>query len=231
MTARLAADLLREAVGRPSNRVQFTSLSDITNVRPDGDREIVVELSQRSAFLPEDLELPLAVGPAANRHRPLPAGRKREPSEIVLRTIRTLLRGDAAHRGSRHQSRSGRFATAWASLLRGEVDMVTDVPPDAVEFIENDDVDVISLRPSLSVSRLHSTPGGRHSTRPSSGARSTTRSIGRRSSDRRPARAAEGPRPDRCGRSTGPTTTPCPPYTFDPGTCHVPSGERRLSAR
>ena len=34
--------------------------------------------------------------------------------------------------------------TAWASLLRGEVDMVTDVPPDAVQFIKNDDVDVVS---------------------------------------------------------------------------------------
>ena len=38
----------------------------------------------------------------------------------------------------------GALRTAWTSLLRGEVDMVTDVPPDAVEFIENDDVDVIS---------------------------------------------------------------------------------------
>ena len=35
--------------------------------------------------------------------------------------------------------------TAWTSLLRGEVDMVTDVAPDAVEFIQNDDVQVISF--------------------------------------------------------------------------------------
>jgi peptide/nickel transport system substrate-binding protein len=35
--------------------------------------------------------------------------------------------------------------TAWTSLLRGDVDMVTDVPPDAVEFIRNDQVRVVSF--------------------------------------------------------------------------------------
>src|SRR5205823_2272797 len=35
--------------------------------------------------------------------------------------------------------------TAWTSLLRGDVDMVTDVPPDAVEFIQNDQVRVVSF--------------------------------------------------------------------------------------
>jgi peptide/nickel transport system substrate-binding protein len=33
--------------------------------------------------------------------------------------------------------------TAWTSLLRGDLDMVTDVPQDAVEFISNDAVQVI----------------------------------------------------------------------------------------
>jgi peptide/nickel transport system substrate-binding protein len=33
--------------------------------------------------------------------------------------------------------------TAWTSLLRSEVDMVTDVPPEAVEFISNEDVQVV----------------------------------------------------------------------------------------
>jgi peptide/nickel transport system substrate-binding protein len=35
--------------------------------------------------------------------------------------------------------------TAWTSLLRGELDMVTDVPPDAVEFISNNEVRVVSF--------------------------------------------------------------------------------------
>jgi len=35
--------------------------------------------------------------------------------------------------------------TAWTSLLRGDVDMVTDVPPDAVEFIRNDEIRVVSF--------------------------------------------------------------------------------------
>ena len=32
-----------------------------------------------------------------------------------------------------------------AACLRGEVDMVTDVPPDAVEFVQNDDIEVVSF--------------------------------------------------------------------------------------
>jgi peptide/nickel transport system substrate-binding protein len=43
---------------------------------------------------------------------------------------------------------SDTLRTSWTRLLRGEVDMVTDVPPDAVEFIQNDDIQVISFRRS-----------------------------------------------------------------------------------
>jgi peptide/nickel transport system substrate-binding protein len=39
----------------------------------------------------------------------------------------------------------GQLRTAWAGLLRGELDMVTNVPPDAVQFIRNDEVDVFSF--------------------------------------------------------------------------------------
>ena len=35
--------------------------------------------------------------------------------------------------------------------LRGEVDMVTDVPPEAVEFVQNDDIEVISFAAQLPV--------------------------------------------------------------------------------
>jgi peptide/nickel transport system substrate-binding protein len=36
--------------------------------------------------------------------------------------------------------------TAWTSLLRGELDMVTDVPPEAVEFIRNDQIQVLPFQ-------------------------------------------------------------------------------------
>jgi len=83
LTATLAATILREAVARPSNRAQFTSLSDVRDVRPDGDLQLVFELSRLSSSLPEDLELPLEIGQPSvgtGAYRIL----KREPTEIVL---------------------------------------------------------------------------------------------------------------------------------------------------
>jgi peptide/nickel transport system substrate-binding protein len=142
LTPALAAELVNEAVQRPGNRMLFTALSDITAVRPDGNRAIVFDLAQRSAFLPEDLELPLSHGPeraGTGAYKVV----KREPTEIVLERFEHYYGGLAQI----HQiviKPFGPLRTAWASLLRGEVDMVTDVPPDAVQFIKNDEVDVIS---------------------------------------------------------------------------------------
>ena len=39
----------------------------------------------------------------------------------------------------------GTLRTAWTSLLRGDVDMVTDVPQDAVDFIQNGQIEVVSF--------------------------------------------------------------------------------------
>lgn len=140
--AAVAAELVNDAVQRPSNRAQFTSLSDIAKVQADGDRAIVVDLTQRSAFLPEDLELPLSLGPdrvGTGAYRVV----KREPSEIVMERFEHYY-GGMPQIAQVVIKPFEQLRTAWASLLRGELDMVTDVPPDAVQFIKNDDVDVIS---------------------------------------------------------------------------------------
>jgi peptide/nickel transport system substrate-binding protein len=138
----IAAQLVNDAVRRPGNRAQFTSLSDIANVRADGDRAIVVDLTQRSAFLPEDLEFPLTLGPdslGTGAYRVV----KREPSAIVMERFEHYY-GGMPQIAQVVIKPVEQLRTAWASLLRGEVDMVTDVPPDAVQFIKNDEVDVIS---------------------------------------------------------------------------------------
>jgi peptide/nickel transport system substrate-binding protein len=143
LTASLAADLVRAAVERPSNRVQFTSLSDIASVRADGELEIVVDLIQRSAFLPEDLELPLAVGPQRIGTGPYRVV-KQDPVEIVMNRFNEYY-GGIPHIEQVIIKPFEQLRTAWVGLLRGEVDMVTNVPPDAVEFINNDEVDVFSF--------------------------------------------------------------------------------------
>ena len=143
LTAPLAADLLREAVARPSNQTLYTALRDISSISAEGERDLVVTLSQPSAFLPEDLELPLAVGPERIGTGPYRVV-KREGSEIVMRRFERYYDG-IPHIEQVVVRPFGTMRTAWASLLRREVDMVTHVPPDAIQFLQNEDVDVVTF--------------------------------------------------------------------------------------
>jgi len=143
LTSAVAAEALERAIARPSNRALYPSVADITSIRSYGDLELVLELSQPSAFLPEDLALPLTIG-ADN----LGTG----PFRLVRRDAGglELERFDRYYLGAPHIERivvhpSDTLRTSWTRLLRGEVDMVTDVPPDAVEFIQNEDIQVISF--------------------------------------------------------------------------------------
>ena len=142
LEATIASEALRRAITRPSNLSLYSSLSDITAIRPVGQSQIEIEVSQHSAFLPEDLDLPLGIG--ANGSVGTGPFRivKSEPSEI------TLERFDRYYLGSPGIKRLivrpvDTLRTAWTSLLRGELDMVTDVPHDAAEFVTNDNVEVI----------------------------------------------------------------------------------------
>jgi peptide/nickel transport system substrate-binding protein len=143
LTATLAAQLLEAAIRKPSNRALFTSFGDVRSVRPAGDRQLIVDLSQPSAFLPDDLEVPIERGNPADGTGPYRVV-KRDPNELVLE------RYPHYYLGNPHIARITirpfeTLRTAWTSLLRGEVDMVTDVPPDAVEFIRNEEVRVVSF--------------------------------------------------------------------------------------
>jgi peptide/nickel transport system substrate-binding protein len=146
LTSTIASDALKRATARASNRALYPSVADITSIRPEGDLDLVVELSQPSAFLPEDLALPLTVGEDNRGTGPFRLVR-RDPGGLELE------RFDNYYLGAPQIERivvrpSDTLRTSWTRLLRGEVDMVTDVPPDAVEFIQNDDIQVISFRRS-----------------------------------------------------------------------------------
>lgn len=143
LTSVVAVDAVRRAIARPGNLALYPSLGDITAVRPVGDLQIVIDLSQPSALLPEDLDLPLSVGPQSAGTGPFRVV-KRDASEVLLE------RFDQHYQGKPPIQQIvirpfDTLRTAWASLLRGEVDMVTDVPPEAVEFIRNDEIQVISF--------------------------------------------------------------------------------------
>ena len=143
LTASLAAAIMGAAAAIPSNRAVYTSFADVTSVQSRGDRQLVFELSQPSAFLPDDLEFPLTHGSPAVGTGPYRIVTQ-DNSGVVLD------RFDKYYLGTPNIARVvikpfDALRTAWTSLLRGEVDMVTDVPPDAVEFIRNNDVRVVSF--------------------------------------------------------------------------------------
>ena len=141
LTSSIAASALRAAIAKPANRALYPSLLDVTAIRPINDLQLALDVSRPSAFLPEDLDLPLGIGPQNVGTGPFRVV-SRERSEILLeRNDRYYLAVPPIRRLIIRPFDTLR--TAWTSLLRGQVDMVTDVPYDAVEFISNDQVQVI----------------------------------------------------------------------------------------
>lgn len=144
VTATLAASVLTDLVSQPGNRALFPSLQDVTEIAADGELVVVVRLSRPSAFLVEDLELPLQIGAERSGTGPYRVV-SASPTEIRLERFEQYYLGAPQIRLVTLKSQ-GALRTAWSALLRGEVDMITDVPPDAVQFISGDDVEVVSFR-------------------------------------------------------------------------------------
>lgn len=143
LTAALAVQILRAALQRQSNLVTYTSLRDVTSISADGPLQLVIDLSRPSAFLPEELSLPF-------EHGAMQAGTG--PYRIASRDRNSLVfeRFPAYYLGKAQIERItvrpfDTLRNAWSSLLRGDVDMVSDVQPDAVEFVRTDNVQVISF--------------------------------------------------------------------------------------
>ena len=143
LTSELAATILREAINKPSNHSLYPSFLDVAQVRVEGDSQLVFDLRQKSAFLPENLGLPLTIGAQNSGTGPYRVV-KSGPSEIVLERFDDYHLGSPQIRGVVIRSFQT-LRTAWTSLLRADIDMVSNVPPEAVEFISNDDIQVVSF--------------------------------------------------------------------------------------
>ena len=144
LDAARAAASLTQVVNRPGNRMLYPSFPDITAITADGKLDVVIDLSRQSAFLPEDLVLNIGFAPGNVGSGPFRPVESESPDEFVLE------RFDRFRLGPPQIQRIvvrpfETLRTAWTSLLRDEVDMVTDVPPEAVEFIRNDDIQVFTF--------------------------------------------------------------------------------------
>jgi peptide/nickel transport system substrate-binding protein len=138
----VAADLVLEAVTRERNLARYPSFADIDTVSAQSDFELAIRLKRPSAMLPEDLTVPLGDGQenaGTGPFRTVARG-----SEVVLEGFDRYYLGKPTIDKVIVRSFEA-MRTSWASLLRGELDMLYDVPADAVDFVRNDDVDVISV--------------------------------------------------------------------------------------
>lgn len=142
LTGHTVADILMQQFARPQIKRQYSSFADVTALYPQRS-EVVFELARRSAFLPDDLDLglPLRQGVGTGPFRVA----RRDGSHVLFDRFERYYQGRPAL--ERIEMRSfDALRNAWSSLLRGEVDMVTDVPGEAVEFVGNNQVDVIRYK-------------------------------------------------------------------------------------
>lgn len=141
-TGDTAVALVHAAITNKGNVASFPALADVVRVSAEA-RELVFDLSRPSATLPEALTVPLDRG-----DKPVGTGPYRVVQEGESNA--TLEAFDRYYHGKPTIRRVSvkvfnTLRPTWASLLRGELDVVYDVPADAVEFIRNDDIDVISV--------------------------------------------------------------------------------------
>ncbi len=140
---------LQPDLGTPGPFGVAPGLRDVVNVTAESRRVLRLDLRTRSSFLLEALALmPISRGPDGEVGAGPFIEDSREPGRIVMRAFDGYYLGRPAI--ARVDLRS--FSTprvAWSAMLRGEIDFLYEVAPEAVEFIEatSDVQPVTSLRP------------------------------------------------------------------------------------
>jgi len=137
--SQFAAEALAVAIARGANRALYPALRDVTAAIPDGRFDLLLDVSRPSALLPEDLTVLVDI--AAGPYRPV----RQTDDTIEFERFEQFYLGSPAI--TRVELRSfDTLRTTWASLLRGDLDVVYDVPAEAVEFVRSDDVQIVPLK-------------------------------------------------------------------------------------
>jgi peptide/nickel transport system substrate-binding protein len=135
----VAAAALTAGIARPENLAAYPALRLVQSARSDGPFDLIVELSGQSSLLPEDLTILLDIPAGPYRQR------ARSNADLQFERFERYYLGRPSIRRVTLRS-FDTLRTSWASLLRGELDVVYDVPSDALEFVESDDVQVARVK-------------------------------------------------------------------------------------
>lgn len=141
VSASMVADALRRGVTRPANRMQSWALDSIASIDATSQDQVTVTLTREAGAIVEDLTFPLAFGPANEGTGPYRTASNANagPNNIVLTRLDRHYLGQPAMRQIVVASYPT-LRTAWTSLLRGDIDVVTNVPSDAVAFLGSERV-------------------------------------------------------------------------------------------
>jgi peptide/nickel transport system substrate-binding protein len=137
LTADVVRDLLRARMREGS--VVGPSFRDVTDVQSEGDRSLVIRLGRHAALLLPDLvEVDVVRGSDGRVVATGPFSVDSQTREqITLRRFREYRGGTPSI--ERAEIRS--YATvrsAWSAMMRGEVDFLYEVGPDAAEFVDSE---------------------------------------------------------------------------------------------
>ena len=141
LDAELARLSLTSSVARPGTKALYPGLIDIIDIKAAAKNELNISLRHRSAFLLDDLEFPITrPGEEKVVYGTGPFKTVSESKEeIVLEPHRGYYQGTS--RIDRVVIRPyATLRTAWASMMRQEIDMLWDVAHDSSEFVAGTDV-------------------------------------------------------------------------------------------
>ena len=130
---------LDESLANTSDRSLQPGLQDIVGIDVAGSGEIVIRLRHRSTFLLDDLSMPISKrGEAGEQIGTGPFVTTSGSSEqIVMSSFRNHYRGVPQIQQIVWKPYPT-LRTAWAGMMRGEIDFLYEVGQDAVEFVEGE---------------------------------------------------------------------------------------------
>lgn len=140
LTAQIAKETLESSLQRPGSKALYPGLGDIVEISAPSAHELVITLKRASAFLLEDLEFPITRGKGRTV---VGTGPFKTISETKDEVILEPHRG--YHQGTPRIDRVvirpyATLRTAWASMMREEMDVLWDVAHDSSEFVGSADV-------------------------------------------------------------------------------------------
>jgi peptide/nickel transport system substrate-binding protein len=144
--ATIVKETLEKALSQPEITALYPGMLDVKNVRALDSRTVEIDLRRPSSFLMEDLDIPLTKAGADGQSigtGPYAVVENRD-DEIRLRANEHYYLGKPYIERIAIRPYST-LRLAWASLLRSEIDVVSDIPADALEFVANESVETFSF--------------------------------------------------------------------------------------